>query len=360
MTKEQEIKNTDKKTEVKWFHKKWVRFVAAALAVVMILSAVGYAILRAQLASVYADISDSDETVKSISQKNIQDIRVEEEYEAWDRYTDILEDVDEKRYPEAIEKVQEALKIEENAVVRDGLEELLSELYYNEQRFEEAVETADRCIRNHKKPKDKMYYVRGMGYVQLGEYSLATEDLKKCIGSDEISQDNVNLQLAISTYSDKKYDEAITYSKGYLERENDDILTDDETEDPETRKQTVSNENLCRYIGAVSYMHTEEYENSVKLFDELIKDSEDSELYYYRGIDHMALEDYESAVTDFSKAKELGKTDTEVDYDLGICLVSSGRVDEGIKELQIVIEKNDRPELTTSSTNILTALAQEY
>nr|MCR5107795.1 hypothetical protein [Lachnospiraceae bacterium] len=356
---EQEIKNTEKKNEVKWYHKKWVRFVAGALAVVMIISTVSYAILRAQLTSVYSDLADSDDTLKSVSQRNVQDVGLKTEYDSLIRYSNIFDLIGKENYKDAIEETKNAIDTEENAVIRDGLEELLAELYYNEQMFKECVDMADKCINNHKDPQDILYYLRGIGYVQTGEYSLAGEDLKRCLESDDISRDSVILQLAISTYSDKNYDDAASYSEEYLMSEKDEDFFDDGSDDF-TEQKDISNENLCRYIGAVSCMHTEEFGKSVEYLDKLIDVSEDSELYYYRGVDHMALENYEMAVADLAKAKELGKNETVVHYDMGICLVTLGRVDEGVEELKYVIEKNDSPELTTSSTNILTALAQEY
>ncbi len=73
----------------------------------------------------------------------------------------------------------------------------------------------------------------------------------------------------------------------------------------------------------------------------------------------MALEDYQVAADDFTKAKDMGKDDTELRYDLGICLISCGKVSEGTDELYEVIDKNDIPELTTAATNILTAIIEE-
>ncbi len=72
----------------------------------------------------------------------------------------------------------------------------------------------------------------------------------------------------------------------------------------------------------------------------------------------MAMEDYEAAIDDFEKAMDLGKKDTDIYYDLGICRVSCGKLDEGIDNLKKVISNNDKPELSTASANILTAIAQ--
>ena len=105
-------------------------------------------------------------------------------------------------------------------------------------------------------------------------------------------------------------------------------------------------------------MHQDEYKQSIAYIDELLEHTKDSEIYFYRGIDNMALEEYEAAIEDFEKAIEEGKKDTEVYYDLGICRVSCGKVDEGIDDLKRVINNNDKPELTTASANILTAIAQ--
>ena len=106
-------------------------------------------------------------------------------------------------------------------------------------------------------------------------------------------------------------------------------------------------------------MNIMDFVKSNEYLDDLISVQEDGELFYYRGINNMALEEHEAAIDDFTKARELGKVDTKLNYDLGICLICVGRISEGEKELWSVIDKADEPELSTSANNILTALTQE-
>lgn len=344
--------------KIKWYRKKWVRILAGVLAVVLIISAVMYSVLRAKLDSLYADISESGDVLKEASQQNAEKVELADRYEYLMKYGDLLKYIGAEMNQEAIDELNALIPVEEDAIVKENLRELLSELYYNEGMYEEATKTADECIKTHKEPPSVIYYVRGMGNLQTGNYSAATEDLKMALSLGYEYVDTTNLQIAISTYSDGKYEEAAEYSVKYLNSKKERKLF--EAEDVEaTKKAIISNDNLCRYMAAISYMHMADYIKSINYLDEILVSQEDSELYYYRGIDNMALEDYEEAVEDFSKAKELGKKDTELYYDLGICLVSTGRIDEGIEALMVVINNNDRPELTTASANILTAIAQE-
>lgn len=68
---------------------------------------------------------------------------------------------------------------------------------------------------------------------------------------------------------------------------------------------------------------------------------EDAEVFYYRGVAYMALEKYEEAAADFEKALALGKDDTAVHYDLGVCLVSGIDPGRGKSELEIAASRKD-------------------
>jgi tetratricopeptide (TPR) repeat protein len=73
----------------------------------------------------------------------------------------------------------------------------------------------------------------------------------------------------------------------------------------------------------------------------------------------MALQEFGEASSDFEKSIELGKDDIDLYYDLGICLISKGDVDEGVAKLGYVIDTDDSPELTEAAQNILLAMSQE-
>ena len=340
----------------RWYHRKWVRFTAGAVAVILTLFTIAYDLLRSQYNSLYEDFAESEDALKEMSRASsdkpsLQDPGLGVEY------IELLNLLDSENYSKSIETANKLIESEKDIALKMALEELLCQLYYSEGRYQEAIDTATYIIDTDSSPNYVPYYVRGMGELQLGRYDVASKDLKRALDTGFVDEDNICLQLAICSYSGKQYGDSILYAEKYLDAPKE-IASDDE-EKEKKKSQYVSNDNLCRYIAAISYMNQEDFESSRKHFDDLLSTEEDRELYYYRGIDNMALEDYEAAVKDFSKAKEMGKKDTELYYDLGICLISSGSVQEGTEALLTVIERNDRPELTTASTNILSAIIQE-
>ncbi len=346
-----------KDTKVRWYHKRWVRFTAGFLAVIMLIFTIAYALLRSKYTSLYSDLSGSEDTLKDMSKANSGHIANKDEYEFLMKYTGLLDQLEAGENKKAIETARNIIDSEGDIALKSAVEELLCQLYYTEEMYKDAISTSTHIIASNKNPGSIPYYVRGMSEIQLEEYPKASEDLKQALALGSFDEESVYLQLAISSYSDKQFEDSVLYSEKYLE-----IPKKVEENDPDKNKingQFISNDNLCRYIAAVSYMNREDFDKSKGYLDQLIESKEDSELYYYRGVDNMALENYEAAADDFSKAKEMGKDDTEVCYDLGICLLSTGNVSEGIDELYDVIEKNDRPELTTASKNILTAIIQE-
>ena len=348
-----------KKEEIKkdrWYHKKWVRFIAGAVAVVLTLFTIAYDLLRSQYNSLYADFAESEDVMKEMSRASsekpaLQDPGLSVEY------LELLDLLDSEDYSKSIETSKKLIESESDIALKMALEELLCQLYYSEGRYQNAIDTASHIIASDSSPNYIPYYVRGMGELQLGRYDEASKDLKKTLDIGAVDTNNICLQLAICSYSGKQYDDAVLYAEKYLDSPKE--IAEDEEDKELKRSQFVSNDNLCRYIAAISYMNQEEFESSKGHFDDLLSTEEDRELYYYRGIDNMALEDYETAVKDFSKAKEMGKKDTELYYDLGICLISSGNIEEGTEALLTVIDRNDRPELTKASTNILSAIIQE-
>ena len=355
-----EFENTEKteKTNpktVRWYYKKWVRLLAGALAIVMIFVAISYSVMRSQVRSLYENISDSEDALKEISQNNAEDVDVYNNLDKINDYATLSELVDKGDYMAAIDKANEALNSEQDPDVKKELAEILSDLYYNSGMYQEAADIASLYY-DEEEVSPSLCYVRGLAFLQLGSYSEAVNDLEMAKYSGLEDEDVLNLHLAIATYANSEYEAASEYSEDYLHSPT--ILNLPENVSDDTQKEIEENSNLCKYIAALSYMHQDEYKQSIAYIDELLEHTKDSEIYFYRGIDNMALEEYEAAIEDFEKAIEEGKKDTEVYYDLGICRVSCGKVDEGIDDLKRVINNNDKPELTTASANILTAIAQ--
>ena len=181
--------------------------------------------------------------------------------------------------------------------------------------------------------------------LEAGEYEEAIDKTNSLIKSetDEDRKAQLYQLLCELYYNNGDYEEAAKEADNCVK----DLLLD-----------LDDNALLFCYIAAISYMHIENYEKSIKYIDTILAVGEDPDLYYYRGINNMAAENYKDATTDFEKAMDLGKTDTDVYYDIGICQISDGEVEKGIENLRYVIDQNDKPELTTAASNIISVLSQ--
>ena len=334
------VNGSDSGVKIKWYRKKSVRIVAGILAFLLVVTTIGYAALRAKANSLYNEFLASDELLREKSHEGSEDIAIVEKYEYLTEYTELVNAIEKKDYKSAIDKANKLLAEEENEEVKAGFQGLLCELYYNTEQYQESVDAANKRIAMPGEPEAVMYFVCGLSNIQLQNYGDAVENLLKAKELNYEDMDSLNLQMSLAAYSNKDYEKAAAYAEDYL------------------AGNTKDDANMCRYIAALSKMNLSDYEGSIKYFDEILESEEDSELYYYRGIDNMALENYEAAVEDFKRCEELGKEDTDVYYDLGICQISIGEVDAGVENLKLVIQKNDRQELTTAASNILTAITQ--
>jgi tetratricopeptide (TPR) repeat protein len=345
-------------TKTKWYHKRGVRILAGVLAVILLLSALWYARLRTRYISLYSDIAQSNETLVELSRTNVeQEINTENIVDVGE-YSSLIQEIKEGDNKNAIERAEKLKSKEQDPLMTATLMDVLAQLYYSEGRYQEAIDTATDVIDINLTPPASPYFVRGMGKMQLEQYDEASEDLKKSLELGNIDKAEVFFQLAVCSYTRKDYEETIDYAEKYIEHFKNSTATNQEQKDLD-KEAFESNEDICRYMVALSYMNLMEFDKSKDYLNELINTKEDADLYYYRGVNNMALGENEAAISDFTKARELGKEGAELSYDLGICFILVGRISEGQDELWSVIDKGDNPDLATSATNILTALSQE-
>ncbi len=339
----------------KWYKKRSIRILAGALAFLLILTTIGYSIIRSRAESVYADLANSVDTFKAHSKEEFDSEDFNAVSSEVDTYNELRKSLDKGDYSNAAQNTKEIIASEGNEAVKEQFRELLAELNYNLGNYSESVNEADACINSGYEPSNEIYYVRGLSNIQLEKYDDALNDFKTIDnGSDN---PELHKQMAIAAYSAQKYSDAAEFVEKYLGEVNS-IGWLDDLVDENSKVDVLGDRNLCRYIAAISYMHDENYEKSVAHIDNILESGDDSELFFYRGINNMAMEKYADAASDFKKASELGKKDTDVFYNLGVCQISNGEIEEGIENLKIVIKENDKPELSTAASNIITAITQ--
>lgn len=93
------------------------------------------------------------------------------------------------------------------------------------------------------------------------------------------------------------------------------------------------------------------------------------DLYFYRGVSELTLEEYQKAYDDFQKAMKYGLTNaqetggeqkkesnTMLYYNRGIAALGLNRQEDATEDLRKVVENNDYPELTKASEELLDML----
>lgn len=96
------------------------------------------------------------------------------------------------------------------------------------------------------------------------------------------------------------------------------------------------------YWRGIAYLGLKDYKNSIAYFDKHIKkETEDTgedwvelEAFLYRGITHMELENFETAINDFKKIETLYKSSAEAKYYWAKCLLAKGEKVEAVSLLE--------------------------
>lgn len=134
----------------------------------------------------------------------------------------------------------------------------------------------------------KEAYETAAAALEEGDYETAETGFQTVAETEEMLPEAYR-GLGIAQFNQGKYAEAcIALSKSllYLEDENVEFETD-----------------VKSYLAAAR-MKREEYEEAIKLYDELIQTDKNAEYYFLRGKCYINTGDYESAKTDFDQAAE--------------------------------------------------------
>ena len=363
---------SDERKELKWYHQKRVRVTAGVLAAVLLITAAAYPMIIP---------SSMPEARVSGSQGNSNDGTMQENAgaanapaadaasEADERYAALTKLISDEAYEEALSSVDTLLQAESSPERKRDLQGMKGALCYRTGRFAEAAEVCDDLISTDQTGgmDGSIYFVRGVSRIETGQYEEAWNDLKETEKRGFEDKKTLDLQLALAAYLKDDYISAGEYAEKALEEKEMEesalIETGEDQDGPmfplvlteESRQQT---DEQSLYIAAVSKMQQEDFEGSLKWFDRLAALKEDADIFYYRGVAYMALEKYEEAAADFEKALALGKDDTAVHYDLGVCLVSGSDPEKGMSELEIAASRRDDPDLSVSAENVLAALGQ--
>ena len=123
---------------------------------------------------------------------------------------------------------------------------------------------------------------------------------------------------------------------------------------------------------AVASLKEEKFQDSISYITELLTTDqyrESGDLYFYRGVSELTLEEYQKAYDDFQEAMKYGLTeaegtggegkkesDTMLYYNRGVAALGLNKTEEAVADLQKVVERNDNQELTDAAEELLDML----
>jgi tetratricopeptide (TPR) repeat protein len=97
---------------------------------------------------------------------------------------------------------------------------------------------------------------------------------------------------------------------------------------------------IPRYGGWLAREHVVALERAIPYFDDIVRKEKSPQAYQHRGIAHMSLGSYDSAIADFSRAIEAGLDDASVYINRGVARQRRGDVAGAVEDYTLAIERD--------------------
>ena len=339
------------RSQVKWYRKKWLRITALCLAAVLVISELVIHYTSQQ--TVQAELGPQmlmDAQVQEVLKDPLRLLRAfkEAKGQLQDKQQKLLEACDqaeklikEEKYEEAIEPVDYLLK-EMDLTEEETIQMKMTRtaLCFSSGRFDEAMEGCTELIDLDRSENGYYYFMRSICSIQKEDYRQAKQDLLEAL--------------------DHGYeDEALCYVLKYAS------LAEKKGADEIYHLTLV-------YLMAVASLKEEKFQDSISYITELLTTDqyrESGDLYFYRGVSELTLEEYQKAYDDFQEAMKYGLTeeegtggegkkesDTMLYYNRGVAALGLNKTEEAVADLQKVVEQNDNQELTDAAEELLDML----
>lgn len=339
----------------KWHHKKWVRIMAGCLAAVMLITEI---ILHfsPETPEVLPQVLDDPQV---LVEPDIQEFLGNPEAltmalrQAKKERADLMETAElaeeyiaAGEYEKAIEPVDEL--IEKMGLSGESLlqmEMTRTALCFSCGRFEEAAEGCTELIDQGRDEAGYYYFMRSVCSLQAEDYQSSRDDLLMALERGYEDQSLCYVHLAFCEYYLENYSKVLEYAG-------------------QARGLGVQEiyEPTLMYLQAIASLKQEQFEDSITYIDGLLATeayAEDRELYYYRGVSCLAMEEYQDAYDDFNRAMECGEETTMLFYNRGVAALGLNMLEEAQADLEKVVEAGDQPELTQAAQEVLKLLTQE-
>lgn len=355
-----EQKNKDVKAEQKkkWYQKPSVRIIALILALSFITEelVMSYLSARAQAQLQEAkEILGKSESVQQYVSNPVELMRIldeineqNEEQRKLDKACDeLVINLADEDYEKALVQMDYILA---HAVLSQeygiSLHAIRAPLSFNYGRYDDTVGSCSYLITAGQETEGYYHYIRGVSYLQLQNYEAAEEDLCKAIEQGYEDKAMCYLQLALCVSCLEEYDEVFRYAE----------LAKQENLEDEDALASLD------YALGIACVNKAQFEEGLNYFTNLTERREygqDAELYYYRGMCYLALEQYEPAYNDFEQATEIGADSAVLSYNKGIAALGMGNLQEAKAELKKVIGSKEEPELAKIAKELWNMLEAE-
>ena len=358
-------KNTNR-SQVKWYRKKWLRITALCLAAVLVISELVIHYTSQQ--TVQAELGPQmlmDAQVQEVLKDPLRLLRAfkEAKGQLQDKQQKLLEACDkaeklikEEKYEEAIEPVDYLLK-EMDLTEEETIQMKMTRtaLCFSSGRFDEAMEGCTELIDLDRSENGYYYFMRSICSIQKEDYRQAKQDLLEALDHGYEDEALCYVHLAFCDNYLEEYNDVLKYASLAEKKGADEIY-----------------HLTLVYLMAVASLKEEKFQDSISYITELLTTDqyrESGDLYFYRGVSELTLEEYQKAYDDFQEAMKYGLTeeegtggegkkesDTMLYYNRGVAALGLNKTEEAVADLQKVVEQNDNQELTDAAEELLDML----
>lgn len=354
------------RTKSKWYRKKWLRVTAVCLVTVLVVSefVIHYTaqqeiqtdfgpetLLDAQIQEVLKDPMKVLEAFKD-AKRQLQD-KQQKLLDACNKAEKLIK---EEKYEEAIEPVDYLLKeMELTEEEKIQMKMTRTALCFSAGRFDEAMEGCTELINLDRSEEGYYYFMRSVCSIQKEDYSQAKDDLLEALAHGYKDEALCYVHLAFCENYLEDYKEVLKYAELAEEKGAEDVY-----------------HTTLTYLMAVASLKEEKFQDSISYITELLVTDQykkSGDLYFYRGVSELTLEEYQKAYDDFQKAMKYGLTNaqetggeqkkesnTMLYYNRGIAALGLNRLEDAAEDLRKVVENNDYPELTEAAEELLDML----
>ncbi len=225
-----------------------------------------------------------------------------------------------RKFGESAIEYKQALAFANNdKILENNILLSLSSLYYNQQRYDEAILQLNKIITiaNNEFSSDIYYYNIASCYEKKEDFIQAAKFFQKAIDIDSGKFEYfarlgfVKGKMGLFLEAIKEYNKALTFNP--------------------------SDQKTLLYLG-LSFIEVKNYNAAIIVLDKLVKINSISEYYIARGIAYLFIGNEKSAETNFWKAIELNNGSHVSYYYLGQLYTSQGENDRALKQYLKAIE----------------------